>query len=102
MMRSVFPLCLDLSSTTRAVSKLVHLKSFPHFGNLWRIVHLQCTVSGSSCMLYGRCCLFCAQVEFSETFLRMCLPLDDPREFLQTEKEFCCSLKGDSEQQLNS
>ncbi len=30
--------------------------------------------------------------------LRMCLPLDDPREFLETEKEFFSCLKGDGEQ----
>ena len=42
-----------------------------------------------------------AHVDFSEAFLRLCLPLDDSREFLETEKEFCRSLKEDSEHQLN-
>ena len=38
------------------------------------------------------------QVEFSEAYLRMCLPLDDSRELFDMEKEPFRWFKGDSEE----
>src|SRR5882724_7586735 len=99
MMRSAFPPDLDLFFTTRAVSKLAPPKSFPQYGNLWRIVHLRCQVSGRNFMLYGTdVACHVLQVEISDTFLRMCLPLDDSRELFNTEKEPFRWFKRNSEQ----
>src|SRR5882724_637328 len=98
MMRSAFPPDLDLSFTTPAVSKLAPPNSSPQCRNLWRIVHLRCQVSGCNFMLYGTdftCHVL--QIEISEAFLRLCLPLDDSRELFNTEKEPFRWFKGDSE-----
>jgi hypothetical protein len=53
-------------------------------------------------MLYGVVVTCHAlQVTFSETSLRMCLPLDDSRELSEAEKEPFRWLRGDSEWQRN-
>jgi len=50
-------------------------------------------------MLYGTdVACHVLQVEISEAFLRLCLPLDDSRELFNTEKEPFRWFKGDSEQ----
>ena len=50
-------------------------------------------------MLYGTdVACHVLQVEISEAFLRLCLPLDDSRELFNMEKEPFRWFKGDSEQ----